>query len=703
MKKYYSFLILILVATVAFGDQQVGSNLDLNGNQIKNADIDGGTASNSNRLTVPKNTKTTLDGLTRKEGTVVYSTDQAKLFVDNGSSLTPVGSGSGSSGEVNAVTNPNAATDLTGYADSDAGSDVSRDTTAANLALYPTIETGVKVNADDATEYISYCGAMPAGLKNRKLKLEWFQVPESGYATGDQKLEVYSTTSSTCASSLTRLALSTDASSVTAIPNATGKFTTTADTNSDGYFQIRWVRVSGTKSLTLQNIIYGPGIQPQGAVVTEWQSYTPTVTNLPTSITTARYRRVGSSVEIMANATASGAATGEIRISLPTGLTINTSAITAQDASTIFGHAEARTSGGSAYHDGNVIWLSTTAVRIIANGGSGYTWDATHPFTWANGDVLTIKFTVPIAEWAGSGTLNVVQSGDYEVAYNSGTWDATDSTSFAYGWTGGSITGTLAADRKKRIRFQTPMQNGQIVTILVKESGGSYLPVGIMSRNDSGTIRNVQTLTRTSSVSSGVGVQYVSSTDFDVVFGIYTNTSGSTYASAGDGWSAFSGGAWVAVKHYPWQAVGFGAATATQSGLVSKEASMAEGDLGAITIGGGTWSTIDSKKYKWAQTGKQVTFVYRIESTVAASSLSEMFFSLPSDAPAPSIFSTTGTDEWLGYTGPATWDISGNATAQGGAITGIYYVSAGNFRVYFNTLPGGNAKAVRGTITYLTD
>jgi len=62
---------------------------------ITNKDIDGGTASNTLRLTVPKNTKANLDALTRKEGTVVYASDQTSWYGDNGSSLVPLGSGGG--------------------------------------------------------------------------------------------------------------------------------------------------------------------------------------------------------------------------------------------------------------------------------------------------------------------------------------------------------------------------------------------------------------------------------------------------------------------------------------------------------------------------------------------------------------------------------------------------------------------------------
>lgn len=63
---------------------------------IQNKDMDGGTASNTSRYTIPKNIKTNLDSLIRKEGTVLYGTDTQKLYIDTGAILKAVGSDSGS-------------------------------------------------------------------------------------------------------------------------------------------------------------------------------------------------------------------------------------------------------------------------------------------------------------------------------------------------------------------------------------------------------------------------------------------------------------------------------------------------------------------------------------------------------------------------------------------------------------------------------
>jgi hypothetical protein len=60
---------------------------------ITSKDIDGGTASNANRITVPKNSTSNLAGLTRKEATLVYDSTTKKLNIDDGSALKVVGGG----------------------------------------------------------------------------------------------------------------------------------------------------------------------------------------------------------------------------------------------------------------------------------------------------------------------------------------------------------------------------------------------------------------------------------------------------------------------------------------------------------------------------------------------------------------------------------------------------------------------------------
>lgn len=58
-----------------------------------NKDIDGGTASNTNRITLPKNTTANLDALTDKEGTIAYDTDLQSVVVNDGSQWNEISGG----------------------------------------------------------------------------------------------------------------------------------------------------------------------------------------------------------------------------------------------------------------------------------------------------------------------------------------------------------------------------------------------------------------------------------------------------------------------------------------------------------------------------------------------------------------------------------------------------------------------------------
>jgi hypothetical protein len=57
-----------------------------------NKDIDGGTASDTSRITLPKASTSTLNGLTRKAGTLVYDTTTGEFKGDNGTALGAFGS-----------------------------------------------------------------------------------------------------------------------------------------------------------------------------------------------------------------------------------------------------------------------------------------------------------------------------------------------------------------------------------------------------------------------------------------------------------------------------------------------------------------------------------------------------------------------------------------------------------------------------------
>jgi hypothetical protein len=83
------------VASITPGASNDVVTLNAASQVLTNKDIDGGTASNTARVTIPKATKATLTGLTRKQATIVYASDEDTLYIDNGTVLNPLSSTGG--------------------------------------------------------------------------------------------------------------------------------------------------------------------------------------------------------------------------------------------------------------------------------------------------------------------------------------------------------------------------------------------------------------------------------------------------------------------------------------------------------------------------------------------------------------------------------------------------------------------------------
>lgn len=87
-------LALTLSASTALTLPTSGTLLTTNALQvITNKDIDGGTAADTKRITLSKNTTTNLTALTRKEGTLFYDTTLQQPVIDTGSALVPLQAG----------------------------------------------------------------------------------------------------------------------------------------------------------------------------------------------------------------------------------------------------------------------------------------------------------------------------------------------------------------------------------------------------------------------------------------------------------------------------------------------------------------------------------------------------------------------------------------------------------------------------------
>jgi hypothetical protein len=469
-------------------------------------------------------------------------------------------SGSGS-GEINTITNSSAVIDASGW------TNATRVT--SNSPLNPVISTAFAIANTAASESSTSGGyttfTLPTGLQNKKLKVEfYFTTP----ATDVYAVSVYKST--------TRVPLSTDSSSVTTLPaSTTGKFTAYFDTDTTSGWTVSITRTSGsTGTCYITQVIVGPGIQSQGAVVGEWQSYTPTLSTNPwgtgAALNFAKYRRVGSSLEIKGRAiTGTGTGANLLVIPLPSGLNITHS------------NTDAFLVGKG------MDTVSSTGVVIIAETGASTTNlyfgldSSINAFTKRNandfGDAQTLSWNavIEIAEWAGSGTVNLAQN-DVEWASNDGSGGtsagATYNTGMVYGPTGSTFVGVASTTANSvtsyLVRFQTPRQISDVITIEVQANSGEWVPLGQVSYT---AVRGYQNQ-GDSYYGIGWHTNGVSSaTDIYVRFGNKgsspSGTNGAAFAANGVAWAAGTE-RWRVRKSSAGAAVGFGIADTTSNGLV---------------------------------------------------------------------------------------------------------------------------------------
>lgn len=530
---------------------------DLTTSQVfTNKDYDGGTASDTSRVTLPKASSSTLNALTRKEATLVYDTTTSQVKYDNGTSLLAVGSSSGA-GEINAVLNPSVADTTTGWTN---GTSHTLTRVTSGSPLDPVITTALSIAAtttatESATsgEYYSIA-SLASGLRNKKLKIEFYFTTE---ASQTWAISVWQ--------GATRKSLSTDSSGATTLPaGTTGKFTAYLDTDSSAAYTVNFTRTagSGTATLLVTSVILGPGIQPQGAVVSATVQFSPTISGLGTgSVTTATtdffYYRSGQNMIAWGAITKDGSAgsgASDVNMSMPSGLTIDVNYLP-ESTSVLsqinrLGPWNIRNASGKY---GHVNPASTTALRFSRQDTSSSDLSGADI---GSGAVLAFgPLVIPIAEWAGSGTLNTVQN-DEEFAYTSGTWDADSSTTVA-GQSGIATGGALTADRTKTITWQRNFQTGDKVVLEVADANYPSQFVDC-----AGVFPYVLQNTL------GYGARVVQSgvNQTQVIFYRYRRSTGATFGSAGEAWN--TGSIWRLRKISAGTAVGVANASDTASGFL---------------------------------------------------------------------------------------------------------------------------------------
>lgn len=177
------------------------------------------------------------------------------------------------------------------------------------------------------------------------------------------------------------------------------EFQTSIDSTS--YRLMLHVAGTSTSAYTMKfdNFNVGPQAKLYGSPITDWVSYTPTGTWSTNTTYTGEWRQVGDSIEIVAHIAVSGAPTGSFTVNIPSGYSIDTNKLVGSNAA--IGTAWALNNAGNARYTGTVVYNSTTSVTVVGYASTSG-WSATVPHTFASGDFVDIKFSVPIQGWSSS-------------------------------------------------------------------------------------------------------------------------------------------------------------------------------------------------------------------------------------------------------------------------------------------------------------
>lgn len=423
-------------------------------------DVDGGTASNTSRVTIPKNTKTNLDGLTRKEATVVYATDESKLYVDDGSNLIAVGSGEGT-GAYNYITNGTAETDTSGwtrYANTtpsakpdDFGVTPSSLTTWTRSTSTPLVGDASFLLTKDAVnrqgEGVYYQFTAEEGHKTLKNLLRMLaDTSNANIADGD--LAIYLVSSSDSFVADFNIIEPNNPDILAGVKEIFKQMQ--FDSSDDDYRLCIHIASTNATAYTAKfdNIVFGPHEVAKGLTGHDWKSFTPTGDWANTTYT-GRYRRVGDSAEIEYVATVTGAVSGDFVLDMPAGLVMDTSKMESTANYKLNG-----TSMSLFQAFGRIlgfpVYLSNTEIKVLVvddAAASTHAWNTlsdTTPRADTVGDVHIVTIKVPIAGWSSNsqmsedlggreiyvkadGSNTTVSGGESTIVFTSTTRDTTNS------------------------------------------------------------------------------------------------------------------------------------------------------------------------------------------------------------------------------------------------------------------------------------
>ena len=556
MKQYLNILLSLFLAFTSC--QPAFALTKVDGSLLK-GDVIGGTASNTRRIVVPKDTKANLDAKTRLEANLVYGTDTKKAYIDNGTDLIAVGSGSG--GAVNLITDGDAENATSSifvpYADAAASRPVdgvgsSADVTTAITSTAPL--TGAKsftitkdaVNRQGQGWSIPF--TVPLSMQAKVLQIEVDYIVNSGtFVAGSSSADsdviwyLYDITNSTLIepSSIKLLSSSSTLSD---------KFRSTFQTSATGTSYRLIAHVATTSALAYElkvdNISVSPSVYVYGTPITDWVSWTPTGSWTTNTTYTGKKRRVGDEYEYMVKVATSGAPTAT-SLSINLSETIDTSKVTSTGI-----YASGFEKSGVANDSGNaypvkVLYNTATVVSVTTGASPAALVSNTAPFTFAAGDEINVRFTLPILGKSAS-----VQMSDETDTRVVAATARRITSSFSVGtaatkvqWNSNASDTHGALDTTTNYRYTVPVAGRyQFSGALSFSAAGSFTQFYILLYKNGAAIKT-QTGIGSATLTSGSPFSFDENAVAGDYFEIYVQTSGAATTVLSDA-SIIGGSTW---------------------------------------------------------------------------------------------------------------------------------------------------------------
>jgi hypothetical protein len=566
-------------------------------------------------------------------------TDGFFYTLDSSGTETQIGSGSGTgTGAINIIDNPIAASNTAGYT---AATNYTVTRVTSNSPLAGVIDTAFNIVTTTASSETSTSGvyaaaqAMPVALRNSKIQVSFYVTTPSTSGVV-WKVSVYNAGG-------TRMSLSSDSSGSTSLPSGfTGQFVATFDADNTAQYTISFTQTAGAggNGIIVTNIYIGNGITAQGAAVSSPQQVTMTSTWVSNTTIAAWETRVGSWANYYVKISLTGAPTASgLILNLPAGRTIDTSIIlsTASGGNRIPDSTVGiQDVSPSVPYEGVCYLNSSTQIGISPLIASGTYLDNstavtdTVPITFANGDYLTISFSVPIAEWAGNGTVNLGPGAQVQAYSNSGAAGTTANTDYTTGSQAGgatfpnvSITGVTATTvTRYAVEFPYPIQDISQIQLQVRDTSLSneWFPIGVAYQGI------VAELDYMSSVPVGMGLAPRNSTSVWVVFSNAGRLYAGTWGQAQSNWSFASNRQWRIVVANPSAPVGFSkAGVATGFGLMAP----AKGQYPlTVTSSASGWSTTRAVGIYYQDQDGNHRLKFNVRGTFSSTTLTDINFGL---------------------------------------------------------------------------